>query len=43
MPIDSLDRTRVHELHALGVPKARIARQHGMARASVHRLLEEAI
>ena len=36
-----LDRAKVAELHALGVPKARIARDLKMARSSVHRLVQE--
>ena len=36
-----LDRDRVLELHKLGVPRARIARDLGMARSSVYRLIDE--
>ncbi len=39
--VPRLDRVKVGELYALGVPKAKIARQLGMARSSVHRLIEE--
>ena len=39
--VPRLDRARVAELAALGVPKAKIARDLAMARSSVHRLLDE--
>ena len=39
--VPRLDRAKVAELHALGVPKTRIAKQLGMARSSVHRLIDE--
>ena len=39
--VPRLDRAKVRELHKLGVPKAKIAKQLGMARSSVHRLIEE--
>jgi len=36
----SVDRAEIRELVALGIPKARIAKQMGISRATVYRALD---